>query len=480
VAHRQHLVVVLPGIGGSVLARPGKPDEVVWDAGKGDIADLLLRPGRMSLAEWPRLEPIGLIRSPKLLGFTVAHGYERLLTQLGQFGTVDVGNPYQPVRDADVVAVPYDFRRSIVDAAERLDTVVGERLRGISEADRSARVIVVAHSMGGLVARHWLGPLARWPWCRALITLGTPHRGAPKALDWLVNGVRVGGRRLSGPTRLLREWPSVTQLLPRYPAVQNTALSGAATNGSALYPHELPFPWLATAARDAYDLHLRIEQAWTEMPRGGPEMVACMGWSHPTPDAAWWDGASLTVRKTPPDWLDPTGWEKDLGDGTVPSVSALPTELDNYASSPIRLAQRHGPLASSSIVVDRLRAYEDRRPPRHFRGDERGDHPPAIGLDLDDVHAAAAPIPVRATLREVEADVTGQSVWASLRRIGEVVAGSARPIDLRLEWDDEGACFHGALPGQPPGLYTVQVSAREIPGAGDLHASDTLAVIEGG
>jgi hypothetical protein len=25
-----------------------------------------------------------------------------------------------------------------------------------------------------------------------LITVGTPHRGAPKALDWLVNGVRVG------------------------------------------------------------------------------------------------------------------------------------------------------------------------------------------------------------------------------------------------------------------------------------------------
>lgn len=40
----QHLVVVLPGIGGSVLARPGKPGDVVWDAGKADIADLVLRP----------------------------------------------------------------------------------------------------------------------------------------------------------------------------------------------------------------------------------------------------------------------------------------------------------------------------------------------------------------------------------------------------------------------------------------------------
>jgi hypothetical protein len=70
-AGRGHLVVVLPGIGGSVLARPGRCEDVVWDAGKGDIADLVLRPGRMSVAEWPRLEPIGLTASTKLLGFTV-------------------------------------------------------------------------------------------------------------------------------------------------------------------------------------------------------------------------------------------------------------------------------------------------------------------------------------------------------------------------------------------------------------------------
>lgn len=30
---RRHLVVVVPGIGGSVLARPGRPEDIVWDAG---------------------------------------------------------------------------------------------------------------------------------------------------------------------------------------------------------------------------------------------------------------------------------------------------------------------------------------------------------------------------------------------------------------------------------------------------------------
>ena len=40
---RRHLVVVLPGIGGSVLARPWDA-KVVWNAGFGDIADLLIHP----------------------------------------------------------------------------------------------------------------------------------------------------------------------------------------------------------------------------------------------------------------------------------------------------------------------------------------------------------------------------------------------------------------------------------------------------
>ena len=55
---------------------------------------------------------------------------------------------------ADIVAVPYDFRRSIVDAAEHLDEVVKARLDGLSEVERIGRVVVVAHSLGGLVAEH--------------------------------------------------------------------------------------------------------------------------------------------------------------------------------------------------------------------------------------------------------------------------------------------------------------------------------------
>jgi hypothetical protein len=51
---------------------------------------------------------------------------------------------------------------------------------------------------------------------RAIITLGTPHRGAAVALDKLVNG-RWGPFSLR---RSLRSMPSVYELLPLYPLVR--------------------------------------------------------------------------------------------------------------------------------------------------------------------------------------------------------------------------------------------------------------------
>jgi len=461
---RRQLIVVLPGIGGSVLARPDRSGEVVWDAGKRDIAGLAFLPGRLSLEEAPHLEPSGLTESTKLLGFTVVAGYEKLLDQLAVFGTVDRrGDPRCPVAGADVVAVPYDFRRSIVEAAERLDAVVCAHLAGTSQAERAGRVSVVAHSMGGLVARVWMGLLGRWPWCRSLITLGTPHRGAPKALNWLVNGLPL----LGATTRMLRGWPSVVELLPRYPAIWDT------TANVARYPHELPVPWLADRAKAAYDLHVAIEKGWDGMPRRGPETVACLGWSHPTPSAAFWTDEQLHVTKDQPGWLGLDGWEKDFGDGTVPSFSALPPEMDNHEHSPIRLAARHVPLAHAAVVTDLLNRQRGRRPPSQAHGPQADEHPPALGLGLDELHEAKAPIRVEATLREVDADVRGLPVWARLRG-----AGSA-PAEVRLDWDQARGCFTGDLPGQASGLCEVRVVAREVPGAGDLVAADTVAVVEG-
>lgn len=463
------LIVVLPGIGGSVLARPGEPERVVWGADKGHVLELAARPARLSLAEWPVLEPVGLTRSTKLLGFTVVPGYERLLTQLAQFGRVDErGDPARPVLGADVVVVPYDFRRGVVEAAERLDAVVSAHFGTKSEAERAGRVVVLGHSLGGLVARYWMGAMGRWPWCRALLTVGTPHRGAPKALDLVVNGVRVAGVPLHGPTRLLREWPSVTELLPRYRAVRDTS------TGRLCYPHDLPCEHLGSAA-EAYRMHCAIEDAWKAMPRGGPEMKVCLGWSHATPDHSTWDGRRLEVHKRAPDWLDRTGWERDFGDGTVPAVSAVPIELSHHnRDSFVRLRDRHVPMAGADGLGDLLRAYLERRTVDWIRGDNNVDRPPALGLDLDDLYGADLLIPLTVLPREV--DLGSQPVWASVTPVdGEAVSP---PVDVRLEPDSTTGRFAGVLPALRPGLYEVTVSARAVPEVGDLSVGDTIAVID--
>jgi hypothetical protein len=70
-----------------------------------------------------------------------------------------------------------------------------------------------------------------------LITLGTPVRGAPKALDWLVNGAGTGRLRNLRMTRLIRGWPSMYELLPQHPAGWDVA-AGAAVELAGL-PREL-------------------------------------------------------------------------------------------------------------------------------------------------------------------------------------------------------------------------------------------------
>ncbi|MEU9181646.1 hypothetical protein AB0C90_33255 [Streptomyces sp. NPDC048550] len=492
----RHLVVVIPGIGGSVLerTRPDGRGARAWDAGPKGIAGLLVRPGRLSLDEEPELRPVGLITSKHLLpGWTVVHGYEGLVQGVGAGvpgARIDFGHPERPDPHADVLLFPYDFRRSIAEAADRLAAQIHLRLAGLSAAERRGRVVVVAHSMGGLVARYWLGVLGGWRECRALITLGTPHRGAPKALDWLVNGVRVGGVPLPRTSRVIRGWPSVAELLPRYPMILDTGgLSGpprdvpdAAERDDGgrriLYPHQLPLDWLRPHARRAFDLHREIETAWAEIPRSGTEMRPRFSWSHPTLTAGHWDGTRLWFTREQPDWLAPDGWEDDLGDGTVPAASAVPIEDSDRDTSGMRTRERHGPLAAADWVGPLIGGYLRRDGLARLRGgDER---PVSLGLELAEAYLPDAPIPVRATVLGQSGEAASQApadpLWAVARPDGDP---DAEPVAVPLEWDARTRDFRGELPAAAPGLHTVTVTAQDVPGGGDLSVGETLAVIDG-
>jgi triacylglycerol esterase/lipase EstA (alpha/beta hydrolase family) len=63
-----------------------------------------------------------------------------------------------------------------------------------SSGNKDAKLILVGHSMGGVISRYYLECLDGWRDTRTLVTFGTPYRGSLKAIS---NVWRTGWRRRS-------------------------------------------------------------------------------------------------------------------------------------------------------------------------------------------------------------------------------------------------------------------------------------------
>lgn len=80
--------------------------------------------------------------------------------------------------------------------ARELKTIILRGLRAQGR-DRGQKVVIIAHSMGGLDARYMISKLGMDDRVAALVTITTPHRGSPYA-DWCLKhlGQRLGGLQL--------------------------------------------------------------------------------------------------------------------------------------------------------------------------------------------------------------------------------------------------------------------------------------------
>jgi hypothetical protein len=100
-----------------------------------------------------------------------------------------------------VLEFAYDWRLPVAHSGRLLAEAAGEHLerwaasgehavarRGDPEGDEPARLVLVAHSMGGLVARQACAVPGFADMVRAVVTLGTPFFGAPKAVTLLGSG----------------------------------------------------------------------------------------------------------------------------------------------------------------------------------------------------------------------------------------------------------------------------------------------------
>jgi hypothetical protein len=447
------VVVLLPGITGSVLAND-KGQELwspsagsIWRAissAGGSVTNLVLDaggdPGGVTA---PRLIPDVTIvpRFMKIDGYTRIEQY--LIAQLG----LERGKNYFPF--------PYDWRLDNRVNAKRLESQALSWLKQWRErhgGPSDARLILVGHSMGGLVSRYFLECLGGWEHTRTLITLGTPHRGALNAVDFLVHGMKRGigpfGLDLSP---MLRSYPSVYQLLPIYPCIDNGGrkmlrVADAATAGA------LPMVDPQRAA-DARTFHQEIEDAQTANAKTsayverGYTLLPVVGIEQPT-----FQSVKSSAGKA--DLLRSYDGQDMGGDGTVPRVSGTPLELSD-SEREIYAAEMHGSLQNADGALVNLKGVLTRR--NINLGRFRAELPTALTLDLDDVVLAGEPLTVR-----VRASEGNPAVTAHLTHMGtntelhEVLGRSREPGWQQAELDLE------------PGVWKVRVEAEGASPVTDL------------
>ena len=446
--------MVLPGILGSTLARDGQeawaPSAgVVWQAIRSfgaSIQSLTLPADLGDDHPGDGVEPLALMPDLHLLpGLWSANiGYSRLLDWLTQRFTLVPPDPKDPAKPANLLPFAYDWRLSNRYNARRLRAVVEpalERWRALAEANREARLILICHSMGGLVARWYVEREGGAALTRKLITIGTPHRGAVAALQQLVNGVEksVGPLRLD-LTRFARSLPSAHQLLPQYACLQSGA--GLAPISAVALPGVNP-----ALVADAVAFHAALDAA----PASAYALHPIVGTRQPTPTTARLGGERIETSEQ-------IEGAREGGDGTVPRLSAAPKAL-NPDDPRLRYApDQHLGLHSHQAVLDELEGVLTARPVIH-----RGLAGPQIGVRTDPLLLLGEPLLVWAEVAASE----------PLGLMAELLDEGGRVVErrkLRVEGSGQGCVF------QPPRAGAWQVRVGDAGGSAGAMTTPVSAV----
>ena len=306
-------VLLVPGIMGSQLGlprRPPLPNDIVWL----DPIDIEL--GRLAVLRLPgaaQVVPLGVVLfsylSLKL--YLRAHGFAAELYD-------------------------YDWRLSVT----QLGAGLAERLR----ADGAARIAIVAHSMGGLVARAALA-LPGTDKVERLLLLGAPHRGSFAAVQALRGtyavvrkvarlALRDSAESLS--QEVFNTFPSLYDLLP--PGESGGLDLFDADSWPSTAPQ--PRPELMQAARAARERLAPPDERFLSIVGVGQETVTAIARRN--------DEFVYTLTRH--------------GDGTVPTASAvLPAVRTAYASVAHSDLTRDPRVAGA--VVDLLHRGATRRLP---------------------------------------------------------------------------------------------------------------------
>ncbi|NIE73472.1 alpha/beta fold hydrolase [Pantoea sp. Ap-967] len=306
------IVILIPGIMGTTLlatGADGKPEEV-WPP---TPYEAVMGYKRLELLTRPDLkvgEPINKVACYNFYSLLREH-----LDDLG-FKNTDKGKRR--------IEFGYDWRQDNFDSAQKL----AELLQKLHIQEPTARVTLVGHSMGGLVSRLLLEQAhnQKQPWfanITQLITLGTPHLGAPLALARIFGLDSTAGVSAKDVKRLANDprYPSAYQLLPAPGEAAVWALNSPDLRAVDIYEQQ--------SAKDLgldYGLVNKAQRMHQVLAAGarpegvryfyfagsGHQTVTRINVNHTAGQAV--EHAASVITKT-----------NDAGDGTVPLYSSLPT-----------------------------------------------------------------------------------------------------------------------------------------------------------
>ena len=453
----KEVVVILPGITGSVLQKNGKD---LWGASAQAIFDII-KSGGKNLQQLKlqgedsggdyhddgikadRLVPDAQI-IPGLI--KILDGYSttsRLITD--NFQVIE-GDVYKDAEDkaANFYHFPYDWRRDNRINAKILKRLLDIRLKAWRKSQNSdAKVILLAHSMGGLVARYYLEVLGGWKDCRALFTFGTPYRGSVNAVNFIANGFKKASIDL---TEVMRSLPSVYQLLPTYTMLKYEGKDYRLAETPVALPN-----FEGEMLKDAAKFHHEIESAVaTNKTESGYSYITVpvLGIRQTTLQSAVLDNGQVTTFNNLPDILQ---GRHDLegGDGTVPEISAYPPEFDpNNIFIARSIAEKHGALQSQKQILEDIKEILTRYQfdTRSVRG--RGQK--AIDLTLEDIYFTDETVKITA-----KSNIDASSV---LTADITCVSANREPISQDFQGQDNIRTLE--IDHLPPGLYRISVCDR--------------------
>ena len=441
----QDAVVVIPGIMGSAL-REVKTGKLLWGLGAGWYLKAWCAPGELARLQLTDEEREGHYGRVTAAGLLTMPAYAPGLSGFEPYTDLIDGITEVVADRAAILEFAYDWRLPVEYNAKLLAGAAHAHLKawrkhplhleaiGSQPDQREARLVFVAHSMGGLLVRA-LGLVAGGEQVRAetraSITIGTPFRGAAKAAVLLNSGAGapLPKRRLR---KLAATMPGLHDLLPTYRCIDlGNDVAGLSPSDVAALGGDRQL------AEDSAQLHTRL----ADVSLVGHRQYFGLG--QPTISSLTVENGVVTGQL----YTFEVNADGSLvrhderlkrllrhGDGTVPRNSA---ELVEGDSNP---PQQHSSLARMPEVVRNVRRILTEKPQL---GAPLGDG--ELGLEAPDLVDSGAPWTIQ---------VTGARTPSC--RISSADSGKRLAIVALGRRD---GTLSGDGPHLAPGLYRVEIQA---------------------